>query len=312
MHPQMVAAYIAKYATKVAEDFGLAPQRIHPLVDLTSLPVSDHVRRHLATAVKIGSAAAAAPAPAWTRLAHWLHMLGFRGHFPPSPADTPSPSAGSAPNGAVGADPIPPPGGPTSTTPTWTRRPSSSPGHGTSSASAGLPRETPPLPTPPLLALASTERPPAPLPNTTTSATESADSAPKSSASTPKISRPGLFWSPKCSTEVGTLARGCAGRRGEPRRASAYRPMVLSNPPDGPAAPSPKVGADEAGVTHETAPHLLSARNGRGDRPTLASRRHPPGSARRAAPGARTRRPGRPVGPACRAVRCASVMAPTT
>ena len=34
MHPEMVAAYIAKYATKAAEDFGLAPQRIHPLTDL--------------------------------------------------------------------------------------------------------------------------------------------------------------------------------------------------------------------------------------------------------------------------------------
>ena len=81
MHPEMVASYIAKYATKAAEDFGLAPQRIHPLTDLDSLPVSEHVRRHLATAVQIGSAAAVAPAPTWTRLTRWLHMLGFRGHF---------------------------------------------------------------------------------------------------------------------------------------------------------------------------------------------------------------------------------------
>ena len=77
----MVASYIAKYATKAAEDFGLTPQRIHPLTDLDSLPVSEHVRRHLATAVRIGSAAAVAPAPTWTRLTRWLHMLGFRGHF---------------------------------------------------------------------------------------------------------------------------------------------------------------------------------------------------------------------------------------
>ncbi len=81
MHPEMVAAYIAKYATKAAEDFGLAPQRIHPLTDLATLPVSDHIRRHLATAVQIGSAAAAVPAPAWAKLTRWLHMLGFRGHF---------------------------------------------------------------------------------------------------------------------------------------------------------------------------------------------------------------------------------------
>ena len=79
MHPQMVAAYIAKYATKAAEDFGLAPRRIHPLTDLATLPVSDHIRRHLATAVQIGSVAA--PAPAWAKLTRWLHMLGFRGHF---------------------------------------------------------------------------------------------------------------------------------------------------------------------------------------------------------------------------------------
>ena len=42
------------------------PARIHPLTDLAALPVSDHVRRLLATAVQIGSAAAAAPAPAWS------------------------------------------------------------------------------------------------------------------------------------------------------------------------------------------------------------------------------------------------------
>jgi hypothetical protein len=81
MHPQMVAAYIAKYATKAAEDFGLAPQRIHPLTDLDSLPVSDHIRRLLATAVQIGSDAATTPAPAWRAISRWLHMLGFRGHF---------------------------------------------------------------------------------------------------------------------------------------------------------------------------------------------------------------------------------------
>ena len=81
MHPKMVAAYIAKYATKAAEDFGLAPQRIHPLTDLATLPVSDHIRRHLASAVEISSAAAAVPAPAWAKLTRWLHMLGFRGHF---------------------------------------------------------------------------------------------------------------------------------------------------------------------------------------------------------------------------------------
>lgn len=79
MHPEMVAAYIAKYATKAAEDFGLAPQRLHPLADLHGLPVSDHVRRLLGTAVQIASAAG--PNSSWSKLTRWLHMLGFRGHF---------------------------------------------------------------------------------------------------------------------------------------------------------------------------------------------------------------------------------------
>jgi hypothetical protein len=79
MHPEMVAAYIAKYATKAAEDFGLAAQRIHPLADLDGLPVSDHIRRLLLTAVQIGSAAGSSTS--WWKLSQWLHMLGFRGHF---------------------------------------------------------------------------------------------------------------------------------------------------------------------------------------------------------------------------------------
>jgi hypothetical protein len=97
MHPQMVAAYIAKYATKAADDFGLTACRIHPETDLATLPVSDHVRRLLATAIKIGSQAAttvqllgdidaskralAAGAKTWQPIIRWLHMLGFRGHF---------------------------------------------------------------------------------------------------------------------------------------------------------------------------------------------------------------------------------------
>jgi hypothetical protein len=104
MHPEMVAAYIAKYASKAADDFGLAPRRIEPGADLAALPVSAHVRRLLATAVKIGSAAAGtvqllgddadalgddntdnaaviAAAQTWLPIVRWLHMLAFRGHF---------------------------------------------------------------------------------------------------------------------------------------------------------------------------------------------------------------------------------------
>ena len=81
MHPEMVAAYIAKYATKAAEDFGLAPQRIHPLTDLDGLPVSDHIRRHLADRRADRLGRRGHPAPTWAKLTRWLHMLGFRGHF---------------------------------------------------------------------------------------------------------------------------------------------------------------------------------------------------------------------------------------
>jgi hypothetical protein len=51
LHPETVAAYIAKYATKAADDFGLAPHRIEPGADLGALPVSAHIRRLLATAM---------------------------------------------------------------------------------------------------------------------------------------------------------------------------------------------------------------------------------------------------------------------
>jgi hypothetical protein len=104
MHPQMVAAYIAKYATKAADDFGLTPDRMDPAADLAALPVSDHVRRLLVTALMIGSAAAGTvqllgddadalgdddidstavieAAQTWLPIIRWLHMLGFRGHF---------------------------------------------------------------------------------------------------------------------------------------------------------------------------------------------------------------------------------------
>ena len=76
----MVAAYIAKYATKAAEDFGLAPQRIHPLTDLTPAG-HDHIRRLSPTAVRSARPPPTTPAPSWPTLTRWLHMLGFRGHF---------------------------------------------------------------------------------------------------------------------------------------------------------------------------------------------------------------------------------------
>ncbi len=72
--PEKVAGYIAKYATKAAEDFGLG-DRLHRPTDLDHRPmaVSAHVRRMVETVAEL---AAIEP-----RLGRWLHMLGFPGHF---------------------------------------------------------------------------------------------------------------------------------------------------------------------------------------------------------------------------------------
>jgi hypothetical protein len=74
LSPGKVAAYIAKYATKAAEDVGLPPSvRSADDVDRLGLDVSDHVRRMLAV---VDALAAVHP-----RAARWAHLLGFRGHF---------------------------------------------------------------------------------------------------------------------------------------------------------------------------------------------------------------------------------------
>ncbi|MFI6297638.1 replication initiator [Nonomuraea sp. NPDC050790] len=65
---QRMASYLAKYATKAAECVGALDQRISPLTDLSTLPISDHARRLIATCLELG-------------LTHWVHMLGFGGHF---------------------------------------------------------------------------------------------------------------------------------------------------------------------------------------------------------------------------------------
>ncbi len=41
MHPQMVAAYIAKYATKAADDFGITARPMTP-ADVEQLHVGEH------------------------------------------------------------------------------------------------------------------------------------------------------------------------------------------------------------------------------------------------------------------------------
>jgi hypothetical protein len=71
---ERVAAYIAKYATKAADDFGLDP-RIRSVADVDryGAPVTAHVRRLLATLEDLSGVE--------PRMSRWLHMLGFHGHF---------------------------------------------------------------------------------------------------------------------------------------------------------------------------------------------------------------------------------------
>jgi Replication initiator protein, pSAM2 len=68
------ARYIAKYATKSAEDFGLGDRRISPET-LPLLAVTDYVDRLVRTAWQL------AEHPAYSGLRRWVHMIGFRGHF---------------------------------------------------------------------------------------------------------------------------------------------------------------------------------------------------------------------------------------
>src|SRR6185312_13675661 len=68
------ARYIAKYATKSADDFGLGDRRITPET-LPHLEVTYHVDRLVRTAWQLGEH------PAYDGLRRWVHMIGFRGHF---------------------------------------------------------------------------------------------------------------------------------------------------------------------------------------------------------------------------------------
>jgi hypothetical protein len=72
--PERVAAYIAKYATKSAEDFGLGGQRITPDT-LAYLDLSEHVAAIVRTCWQLGEI------EPYAGLRRWLHMAGFRGHF---------------------------------------------------------------------------------------------------------------------------------------------------------------------------------------------------------------------------------------
>jgi len=70
----MVAAYIAKYATKAAEDFGL-----DSTVRTAAMAERAGLRPHVAAMVL--AAERLSELPEYAGLLRWVHMLGFRGHF---------------------------------------------------------------------------------------------------------------------------------------------------------------------------------------------------------------------------------------
>ncbi len=72
--PEHAARYIAKYATKSAEHFGLGHRRITPEA-LPQLDVTDHVNQLVRVAWQLGEH------PAYQGVRRWVHMIGFRGHF---------------------------------------------------------------------------------------------------------------------------------------------------------------------------------------------------------------------------------------
>ncbi|CAM5476334.1 Putative replication initiator protein OS=Streptomyces rochei OX=1928 PE=4 SV=1 [Streptomyces rochei] len=72
---QAVASYVAKYATKAAENTGTLDRRIGELSELDRHQVPDHTRRLITACKELD------PLYPDRRLWAWAHMLGFRGHF---------------------------------------------------------------------------------------------------------------------------------------------------------------------------------------------------------------------------------------
>jgi hypothetical protein len=73
--PKKVEAYIAKYAVKGAEDFGISGRRLDS-DRARRQGATDHVVRMIDTAAQLATEIAALAG-----LTRWTHMLGFRGHF---------------------------------------------------------------------------------------------------------------------------------------------------------------------------------------------------------------------------------------
>ncbi|MGW6286544.1 replication initiator [Streptomyces sp. NPDC055107] len=73
---QAVASYVAKYATKAGETTGTIDRRIGERAELDKLPaLPGHTRRLIEACWNLDAAYLE------RLLAHWPHMLGFRGHF---------------------------------------------------------------------------------------------------------------------------------------------------------------------------------------------------------------------------------------
>jgi len=72
----VVAAYIAKYATKSTEALGALDRRLLG-TDIEHLDLSEHVTRLVRACWALGGQ----PAFAGLRLRRWAHQLGFGGHF---------------------------------------------------------------------------------------------------------------------------------------------------------------------------------------------------------------------------------------
>jgi hypothetical protein len=77
VHPELVAAYLAKYLTKSTEDFGLDGHgRVHSAIDARYLGASPHAVRIIETAEHLASHAG----EDYARLADRYGTLGYRGH----------------------------------------------------------------------------------------------------------------------------------------------------------------------------------------------------------------------------------------
>ena len=77
VHPEMVAAYLAKYLTKSTEEFGLDERgKVHSSTDARYLGASPHALRIIETAEQL----AATAGPDYQRLADRYGTLGYRGH----------------------------------------------------------------------------------------------------------------------------------------------------------------------------------------------------------------------------------------